>query len=90
MSDMAKSKLVVLWEHEIRIAAGLLAKAFAFVEKKDKTADEEAEGGVALVDAVNACNAALHGADNPEAALVLSAVPDVVKARRKAKAAEQE
>lgn len=79
MSDMAQSKLVVLWEHEIRLAAGLVAAAYEALKKKDRTPEEESE---ALTDAFNACLAALHGADDPEVTLVLSAVPDVVKARR--------
>ena len=83
MSDMAQSRLILLWEHEVRIAARLLVKAFDAQTKDDKSPEEELAAGVLMVDAFNACLAALHGADDEEATLVLSAVPDVVKARRK-------
>ncbi len=90
MSDMAGAKLVVLWEHEIRLAARLIALAHAAIDKGDDTEEDKIANGQLIVDAFNACAVALFGADDQDVTLALSSVPDLAKARRQAKAKKKD
>jgi len=80
-------KLVVLWEDEIRTAAKAIAHAHNLAHSGTAA---EGEVGEALRDALNACNAALHGADDESAALVLSAKPAVQPRSETDKAGEEQ
>ncbi len=72
MADKAASKLVVLWENEIRIAARLLHEAVELSSKEGRTEPEETYLSNLVFDALNASIAALAGAEDDEATLVLS------------------
>ena len=67
MPNAADIYLVVLFDHEIKLAAKALAALTA--------TDQDAEGWPKkATDALNACVAALHGAEDDKAHLVLTHV----------------
>lgn len=80
MTDRAKVKVLVLWEEEIRVAAQALEQLDGLLKANDDKLTEEVLAGIQ--DALIACDAALLGAQDESAALVLSRRP--VPKRRKA------
>lgn len=93
MAHKHTKKIVVLWEHELRVAA---AAVVAAVKAADKVAAEQKgspaaakaleEYLVAMLAAVNACTAALAGAEDGEHALTICSSPKPVRASFQAKA----
>jgi hypothetical protein len=66
-----KTRLVILFEHEVRAAARALAEAMRLVAvaQEDETAGDAA--GQALYEAAGLCRVALHGAEDEAAILAL-------------------
>lgn len=73
-AEQANVKLVIIWEHELRMAAKKLHELRALLNKDGKTEAEAASVGKAIMDTFNVCAAALVGAEGDDVALVLSAV----------------
>ena len=71
-------RLLVLQESEIRKAAALLAR-FHEVASREPDAPES-EYAAAAYDAINAATIALHGADDEQRVLILSATEVIRKA----------
>ena len=69
--NKATIKLLVIWEHEIRLAAKLLKIASEHVG--------EADYPDKLADAINATVAALYGAHDEKYSLVLSSAPSMIR-----------
>ena len=72
MATKGKFELVILWESEVRAAAKAMVELVRIFDSGTAT---EAERGEALFTAFGACSAALSGADNDHACLVISRPP---------------
>lgn len=74
MAATAQYKVVVMWEHEVRVAAKALAHLSRVYDDESSTEDQRRD---ALKDALNAAIAALAQADDDGAALVISVLPPI-------------
>lgn len=72
MSSASTFNLVCLFEDEMRVAARALSE-LRRVEANEASTSDELEK--ALVNVLNACGAALFGADAEDAVLVLTRLP---------------
>lgn len=78
MSGEAKYSLLVLWEHEVRLAAALFEKATRLLG--DESASEDVKQ-TACAEAYEAARAALWGAHDEERALILSSAPKSLRTK---------
>jgi hypothetical protein len=78
MADEANVRFLILWENELRAAA----QAFAVAHKlqDDETASDD-ERSAAIANALRLADLALHGADDDDATLLLSAPRDIFRKR---------
>ena len=79
-SSKATMNIVILWEHEVRLAAKAFAHLQTVYQNEDATDDERSE---ALRSAVNAGIAALAEAERENSALVLSSRPGIRRGGQK-------
>ena len=77
-AQKATTKVVVLWESELRIAAAACRRFLSLPADTPQEMVGEVAGQL-----INACSAALWDADDPEAAVVVSRAPEFPKHRRK-------
>lgn len=78
MATDVQIRLVILWERELRLTARMLKQASDMLDAErevDPKAKVSAEASRALFDAFDAACAALLGADDDSAALMLSSRP---------------
>lgn len=85
MATKAEAKLLVIWAHEVRIAARMLRTVQAMLAVEDRTEAADKLAGKAMFDACQASLTALYGADDDEAVLVLCDAPEVLKPKRRKK-----
>ena len=79
MAEKANVRFLILWENELRAAAQAFADAHQLQD--DETASED-DRASALTRAIRLADLALHGAEDEEASLVLSAPRDILQRRK--------
>ena len=78
MADETNVRFLILWENELRAAAKAFADAHRLQD--DEAASDDARAG-AIANALRLADLALHGADDEEATLMLSAQRDIFRKR---------
>ena len=78
MADEANVRFLILWENELRAAAQAFAAAHKLQD--DETASDD-ERAAAIANALRFSDLALHGADDEDATLLLSAARDIFRKR---------
>lgn len=78
MAEQAEVRFLILWENEIRAAARAFAEAHRLQD--DDSATDDARH-IAVAKALRLANAALYGADDESATLVLSKPNDILRKR---------
>ena len=76
MADETSVRFLILWENELRAAAQAFADAHRLQDDDNASDDDRA---AALAIAMRLADLALHGAEDEEATLLLSAPRDIFK-----------
>lgn len=78
MAQQAETKFLILWEHEVRAAAWAFADAHRL---QDDDAASEDDRSMAIANALRLADAALHGANDDDAVLILAKPRDIFAKR---------
>ncbi len=72
MADEVQTKIIVLWEHELRKAAVETRKAIAAMDQYNNSETEFLDAMAVVTQCIDACHCALAGLDESHAIAMLS------------------